>query len=159
MLQVCFSSLMTRLSRTRNVMCDCHTCGSHSEQSNCGHLQSNLLQLLTITCHGGSLWAPWCVLVLLCQDLDVSPAKLQNVLAQLGAALMARLLHSVAQQHKSPRQAKYQQQHTQLLGHVPPLQEGTQHVTGVLTVGVGWAGNALSWQKSSLVVVLPLRMR
>lgn len=41
---------------------------------------------------------------------------------------MSRLLHGVAQQHKSPRQAEYQQQHAQLLGHVPP-QEATQHGT------------------------------
>lgn len=41
---------------------------------------------------------------------------------------MARLLNCVAQQHKSPCQAKYQQQHTQLLWHVLP-QECSQHDT------------------------------
>lgn len=84
--------------------------------------------MLTITSHGGSLQPSECILVLLRQDLDVLPAELQDLLAQLGAALMARLLHGVAQQHESPGQAEQQQQHTQLLRHVPP-QESTQHGT------------------------------
>lgn len=84
---------------------------------------------LTVTSHGGSLWPGWCVLVLLPQDFDVPPAELQDLLSELCAALMTRLLNSVAQQHQSPRQAQHHQQHTQLLGHVPPG-EHTQHGTG-----------------------------
>lgn len=87
-----------------------------------------LLSTHTVAGHGGPLRPACSVLVLLRQDLDVSPAELQDLLAQLGAALMARLLHGVAQQHEAPRQAEYQQQHAQLLGHVPP-QERAQHGT------------------------------
>lgn len=84
---------------------------------------------LTITSHGGSLRPTWRILVLLRQDLYISPTELEDLLTQLSAALMSRLLHCVAQQHETPCQAKYQQQHAQLLGHVPP-QECTQHGTG-----------------------------
>lgn len=67
-------------------------------------------------------------MILLRQHPDVLAAELQDLLAQLAAALVARLLHRVAQQHESPGQAEEQQQHAQLLRHVP-AQESAQHGT------------------------------
>ncbi|KAG7275219.1 hypothetical protein CRUP_013007 [Coryphaenoides rupestris] len=81
---------------------------------------------LTVAGHGSPLRPARHQLVLLGQHLDVSAAELQDLLPQLGAALVVRLLHGVAQQHEAPRQAQHHQQRTQLLGHVPP-QERTQH--------------------------------
>lgn len=70
---------------------------------------------ISIASHGGSLRSTQRVLVLLRQDPDISPTELQDLLAELGAALVSRLLHGVAQQHETPRQAEKQQQQTQLL--------------------------------------------
>lgn len=84
---------------------------------------------LTVTSHGGPLRTPQCLSVLLRQHPDVLAAELQDLLAQLAAALVAWLLHRVAQQHESPGQAEEQQQHAQLLRHVS-AQKSAQHGTG-----------------------------
>lgn len=111
----------------------------HQSRENIVQQHSDGPLQIRVTSHGGALWSAGCVLVLLGEHFDVAPAQLQDLLPELGAALVPRLLDGVAQQHESPGQPEHQEQHTELLGHVPP-QERRQHGTGAGAGGVEAAG-------------------
>lgn len=101
----------------------------------------NLTNVLTISCHGGAL-GPRRVLILLAEDFDIAMTELEDLLAELSAALATWLCDGVMKQQQAPHETEENQQYTQSMRHAPS-QQTTQHcnaaeLPGPVLRGRGW---------------------
>lgn len=80
---------------------------------------------LTISSHGPHVRSVHHPLVLLGESFDVAFAQVQDLHAELGAALVRRpLLDGEVQQHHAPDEAETHQEEAQLLGRQLPVDGG-----------------------------------
>lgn len=84
---------------------------------------------------------PWRVLVLLAKDFDIAMAELEDLLAELCAALAPWLCDSVVKQQQTPGQAEDHQKHTQSVRHAP-TQQTAQHGNAAGLMGPGLWGRS-----------------